>query len=223
MRLYHGTKDACVASIREQGLRPSREEWRGCWWSYELGLPPAIFLANRPRSEVGASPLEFASIPRAGDGVIVVVEFGAAELRRRLVGVWEGHDVDLYCDCRRELGEIVEQWTDGQCCVPLADQGRFLDWLGATNPSLAARVRLVDGWLRPDPRWLLARRRETIGDGAHVLVEDVPPECIRALVKVWDGRAQRVRPEFDPKRQRKLKHKRRSFASLFLHRLGQLD
>lgn len=75
--------------------------------------------------------------------------------------------------------------------------------------------------LRPNPEWLLARTRTTPCTDCQFLVRGVPPSRIVDIVRVFDGVSGRVLPEFDPKHQRKLKHKERCFASLFRHHLGR--
>lgn len=49
----------------------------------------------------------------------------------------------------------------------------------------------------------------------------MPASCISSIVKVYDGKSGRVLPDFDPKMQKKLKHKRKSFASLVWHHVNR--
>lgn len=220
VRLFHGTKEHNLKSIQARGLVPrSGSNWEDWWWSREIGLPPSVFLANKPKAGYGSSPVGFAA-RGPGDGYILVVDMPAAELREAMRGIWTTHDIDMYYDTHDQI--YYQRFRGYGELGPEADPGAVLAWMKQNDPGTAERLCIVAGQLKPNPQWFLDRRRSAFCNDSQVVTGPVPASYIRAAVKVYDGRAERVLPEFDPKHQTKLKHKHKTFASLFLHHLKRV-
>jgi hypothetical protein len=221
MLLFHGTKEENIKSILDHGLvTPTMSDWSSCWWSSELDLPPSVFLSNRPKSGIGSSPVEFAVVGD-GDGYIVVVDIPDSELKRRIRGIWSTHDIDMYYDLRWKIDDFYFQYLGYDDGYSKSDSRPVLIWLKQRHPNIAERLYLQDGWLRPNPRWLLDRKRSTLCNDCQLLTSEIPNSFICTAIRVFDGKTKRILPEFDPKFESKLKHKQKSFVSLFWHHLSK--
>jgi len=208
MLLYHGTSSEHVKSIRCNGLvPPTDEDWQRSRWS-ELGLPPSTFMATQPRAGDGSNPLQFAKRHPDSDGYIVVVRCSWQYLAERLRGIWSTWDVMFYV---KAFWVAVNGWQ--------SSDGRddAYTWALENRPDVAKVLLPGDrDWLVKDnPEWLLARRLERPTEDCQVVSGALDPACIVDIVRVYDCRSRRIVPGFDPKRQPKLKHKNKTFASLF--------
>lgn len=222
MKLFHGTTQRNIDSIRESGLEtPPLEEWSLTWWSREVGLPPSVFLCNQPKASPGSSPVEFAHA-EDDDGYLVVVELPQPDFTERLRGIWTTHDIDQYYDARFDIDdyclECLGRNSSGEYSA--ADSRRVLSWLRDKHPTVARQFHIRDGWICSDPDWLLMRRRDSLAADCQAAMASIPASYIRSLIKVYDGRSERILPAFDPKLQSKRKHKRKSFAGLVWHHLN---
>ena len=227
MLLYHGTLGKCVDSIRRRGLLPPPEEqWRETLWSYELGLPPSTFMATQPRASNDSDPLGYAKLTKEwfckeppgaskGDGYIVVIRCPWDYLSERLRGIWATWDVLFYFRALGEASDVLPYRYKDQNDPALRGMS-FYDIVELRRPDVARVLRSDSGNdLRRDPDWLRSRRLERPTEDCQVVAGPIEPEYILDIVRVYDSGSCRIVPEFDPKRQGKLKHKKKSFASLF--------
>ena len=227
MLLYHGTQGKSVDAIRRQGLLPpSEERWQRTLWSDELGLPPSTFMASQPRAGHDSDPLSYARISEAwfsddrpgsseADGFIVVIRCPWDYLAGRLRGIWATWDVLFYFLALCNATDVLPyRWKDQN--DPALRGLNFYDIVKLRRPDIAEVLQPGSGSdLRRNPAWLLERRLGHPTEDCQVVAGPMEPEYILDIVRVYDSRSRRIVPEFDPKRQRKLKHKNKNFASLF--------
>jgi hypothetical protein len=215
-----------VKSIRRSGLLPPKEEdWEYSFWCNEIGLPPSTFMATQPRAGHDSDPLFFARLGTSwysdtragtseGDGYIVVISCPWQYLAGRLRGIWATWDVMFYYMAGMRADDALP-FHRGDYWDP--------DWYDWSYQELVRlKRRDIADVLQPgvkkisrNPEWLLARALERPNEDCQVVAGPIEPEYILDIVRVYDSRSRRIVSQFDPSRQRKLKHKRKTFASLF--------
>ena len=220
MILFHGTSSKNTKSIRRNGLLPwPRKEWEtgdGAAWPQSLGIPPSVFVCNKPRAGPASSPLAFARGWGDEDGYLVVVCMPHEEFLSRVHGIWNTADVHCYFNLRGGIDELCQGEYDGVGIGPWtgSDIPRVLECIGRNRPDLLKWYCVRDGRLDRNPEHMLGRQCSQVTADCQILLDALPAQFIATILKVYDAKSENLVPKFNPKHQAKEKHKSKSFASL---------
>lgn len=208
MILFHGTFEEAVRKICKEGLIP--RDYKGYYWKYVID-EPVCFLSNQPASGPAGNPRSYAyHLGFGGDGYLVVFDIPPALVKEKIVAIFDNKDIyrwwdhcsEVGVDCEENISNIKEQ-----------------DENGHSHELIEAEKRHLENEMKDLASWLRSRQLSRPSNNCQMLTKHLEPKYIVCTLKILDNnfRKPKLVEKFNPKMQRKLKHKQKTFASLIWH------